>query len=332
MINKLSEILLHESESTILDFKQEQYPLGKAYKKNELLKDISAFANHLSDSDKYIIVGVVEKGGLADRFISIENLVDESKYQELVNKNIEPEINFEYKTFDYEGCKLAYFRIFDNRNRPYLFKKDLKNPINQEIEYRAGDGFTRIGTSTKKLDRSDFDRIYASKYKAKDRKEDLEITTCFGIPENQELTNFDVRYLDLDIENLSNQSIEFDIEMKVFRPHTGLLISQTDLTREIRNNSYNGFGGVMYHPVISNLYVSFDDHEGSLTVIRNRLRHNKTAVALPQRSKEKRIFDEQLLAIFSSEEDKPKIIKAEVILRSDNFIDGCLVKEVEFHI
>ena len=100
-------ILENDSESKNLDFKKEQYPIGKDYKRNEILKDISAFANHYSSKDKFIIIGVIEKNGKANGFKNIDDLIDESKYQQLINTNIEPKISFEYKAFIYKEYSLA---------------------------------------------------------------------------------------------------------------------------------------------------------------------------------------------------------------------------------
>src|SRR5690606_8063698 len=131
-------------EGATLDYKREEYPLGKHIKKNEFLKDISAFANHHSDSDKYIIIGVKEENGIANEFFEIETITDAASYQQFLNDNIEPEINFEYKTTTYNDKKIAYFRIYSNKNRPYLFKKNLQNHFTRETEYKIGDGFIRV--------------------------------------------------------------------------------------------------------------------------------------------------------------------------------------------
>ena len=57
-MQKIVEIIEYENESHRVDFKKIEYPLGKDAKKNEILKDFSAFANHLSDDDKFIIIGI----------------------------------------------------------------------------------------------------------------------------------------------------------------------------------------------------------------------------------------------------------------------------------
>jgi predicted HTH transcriptional regulator len=59
MIEKLVEIIKYHSESVYVDFKSQEYPLGKNGKKNEILKDISAMANHPSNEPKYIVIGII---------------------------------------------------------------------------------------------------------------------------------------------------------------------------------------------------------------------------------------------------------------------------------
>ncbi|HEY0297883.1 MAG TPA: ATP-binding protein [Arachidicoccus sp.] len=142
----IAHIIKYETESTKVDFKKEEYHLGKNAKKNELLKDISAFANYISDEDKFIIIGVEDIDGTDKKIFSIDNPTDEAKYQQFVHENIEPKINFEYKPCQYEDKLIRYFRIFGNTNRPYLFKKEVINPVSNKPEYNYGDGVIRIGT------------------------------------------------------------------------------------------------------------------------------------------------------------------------------------------
>jgi|AntRauTorcE11898_2_1112593.scaffolds.fasta_scaffold01099_2 predicted HTH transcriptional regulator len=99
MNQDIEQIIKYNSEGPTLDYKKEEYPLGKHAKRNEILKDISALANHHSDTDKYIIIGVKEENGVAKDFYEIERLTDEAAYQKFVNENIEPKINFNYKSF-----------------------------------------------------------------------------------------------------------------------------------------------------------------------------------------------------------------------------------------
>lgn len=330
MSQEIEQIIKYNSEGSNLDYKREEYPLGKHIKKNELLKDISAFANHLSGSDKYIIIGVKETNGVADEFFEIQNLTDEASYQQFISSNLEPKVNFEYKSFIYDEKQLAYFRIFGNENRPYLFKKNVQNPETKELEYKVGDGFIKVGSSSKKLDRTDLENIYKQRFAKKDRKSDLKIESYFGKPDNDEIKNWDINYLDIRITNQSNNSIEFDVEMKVFKDEAYCLISEDELIKELRNNrkkknSRFGIDFELVQPQIMNLHVEYKEEENFVTISRNSLA-KRTAINLPQNSSEEDIFCKQIFVLG----DNAYNIKAELIIRSDDFTEGSLIRELVF--
>lgn len=97
----VEDIIAYYSESHSVDFKKTQYPITKHNKKHKLLKDVSAMANHPSNEDKYIIIGVEEENGKAFGFSAITEVIDEANYQQYINSSIEPEIRFEYKSLIY---------------------------------------------------------------------------------------------------------------------------------------------------------------------------------------------------------------------------------------
>ncbi|WP_051935912.1 helix-turn-helix domain-containing protein [Salegentibacter sp. Hel_I_6] len=325
----IEEIIKYDSEGVKIDYKREEYSLGRNIKKFEILKDISAFANHHSDDDKFIIIGVKEENGIAKEFFDIE-LTDEAKYQQFILENIEPKINFEYKAYEFQGVNLAYFRIFNNSSRPYLFKKDLQNPVNNKTEYRKGDGYIKIGSSSKKIDRSDLEHIYKTRYISKDRKQDIEIKAYYGKPgENSELYTFDINYIDIEIINNSNKSIDFDVEMKVNKNDLFQLIPEGQLVKEIKEqdrkrNSHFGVN-LDFHTPIFNLDISFQEEDDFVSIERYT-RSNKTAISLPQNSKEIDVFQGHLF-VLQKEINK---IEATVIIRSDDFTNGALIKQIIF--
>lgn len=330
MNEDLEQIIKYDSEGSNLDYKKEEYSLGKNVKKNEILKDISAFANHHSDIDKYIIIGIKEENGIAGQFFEIENLTDEATYQQFLNENIEPKINFEYKSATFEQKQIAYFRIFGNKNRPYLFKKNLQNPITKKPEYKIGDGFIKVGSSSRKLDRSDFENIYKKRFSEKDRKNDLKIETYFAVTDNEKIAKWDIKYIDLKIINESNKSIDFDIEMKVFKNDYYELISEDELEKEINKKNRkksNGFGGnfELIQPQLMNFNINFQEKEDYFLISRNG-KFNKTAISLAQNSSENDIFCKHLF-ILTKDADE---IKAELTIRSDDFTEGSFVKELTF--
>lgn len=325
----LEQKIKYDCEGSTLDYKKEEYPLGKSEKRNEILKDISALANHHSDEDKYIIIGIKEENGLAKHFYEIENITDEAAYQKFVNENIEPKINFEYKSFIYEGQKLACFRIFNNKLRPYLFKKNIQNPVTNKTDFKIGDGFIKVGSSSKKLERADFENIYNARFTEKDRKDDIAIETYFGTSNDDDLSKWGIKYIDIKIINHSNKSIDFDVEMKVFKGNGYELIAEDELKRELRKTRKKsislGIDIEMIQPQIKNFHIDFKDEDNYILIKRNSL-SRRTAISLPQNSSEMDIFCQHLFVLEKEEHE----IMAELTIRSDDFTEGLLIKELIF--
>lgn len=336
MSDKVIDILKYSSEGHSIDFKRDQYPIEKHGKKHEILKDISAMANHPSNEDKYIIIGVKEKNGVASEFYDINELIDQATYQQYLDSNIEPKINFEYKSFIYDDHQLAYFRIFDNNDRPYLIKKAVQNSSDKnKIEFKEGDGFIRVGTSTDKMTRHDFDNIYKSKYELTDRKSDLIITPYFGLSDTEELKQLKLRFFDIQIENTSNRSIDLDVEMKIFRADNYKIVPERTILEEFDKHhstqQYSGLGFRMPH--ISgmrsiNFHIDVDELSDYIFIKRTKLRQQKFALNIPQKSYEKDIFYQGLVLIGESSGS----IKAELVIRSDDFSSGVLRQMIELKI
>jgi len=329
MNQDFEQIIKYNCESPTLDYKKEEYPLGKHAKRNEILKDFSAFANHHSNEDKYIIIGVKEENGIAKDFYEIENLTDEAAYQKFVNENIDPKINFEYKSVVYNGKELSCFRIFNNKSRPYLFKKDVQNSFANKTDFKIGDGFIKIGSSSKKLERSDLESIYKTRFTEKDRKGDLAIETYYATSGDDELSQLNVKYLDIKITNQSNKSIDFDVEMKVFKGEGYELIAEDELIHSLKKtkkiNTGFGLNFEMIQPRINNMHIDFREDDKYVFISRNSLAR-KTAVSLSQNLSEMDIFCQHLFVLEKEAHD----IKAELIIRSDDFTEGLLIKELIF--
>tara|TARA_R110001592_G_scaffold97539_4_gene279423 strand:+ start:398 stop:1432 length:1035 start_codon:yes stop_codon:yes gene_type:complete len=335
-MDKLVELIKYSSEGHSLDFKKEQYPLGKHAKKHELIKDLIAMANHPSDEDKYIILGVKEKDGIADTFFPISELTDEAKYQQLISINVIPKLKFEYKAFEYQGNKLAYFRIFGNSNRPYLLSKNLFNTLEpSKNEFRVGDGFIRIGSSSEKMGRTEFDEIYKTKYQKQDRKSSLNIEAYFEVSSNPKIYELDLKYLDIRIENLSNKSIDLDVEMKVGKGNNFHLMSERDIWDELRRKNLKGLGAynasfqsisaqISDSPPIS-FCTNIEENDSYLIISRSKMKFEKTAIRLSQSDFEKDVFCQNLFVLC----EQPTKIDIEVIIRSDDFTEGPFLKKFE---
>lgn len=152
-------IIEFENESSVLDFKATQY---RKEKHVDLIKDIIAMANVNNKEDKFIIVGVnLKSNGERDILGISDEFVDDAIYQQLVNKNVEPEINFSYCPYKYQSVMVGIFHIHNNINPPYMLKKDYKT-LNE------GDSFIRKGSSQERITRKDIDLFYSQKFAQKD--------------------------------------------------------------------------------------------------------------------------------------------------------------------
>lgn len=333
MQTNLEELIKYHTENHLLDFKKVQYPIDKHPKKHEILKDFIAFVNNPDDSDKFILIGIIEENGSASQFNDIIDMNDDANYQQYIIENIEPKINFEYRNFDYQGFKLCYFRLYNNSNRPYLFKKDIQNssPSINKTEFRKGSGFIRIGSSTKQLSRIEFDEIYEKKHQKPDRKKDLKIRAYSRKFFDYEIDKRDLKYIDIDIENISNKSIEFDVEMTIIKTDGIDFITAFDLKREIdEKKQKNSTFGMLIKPIINPMLLDIELINTNPAIVRRtKLRSEKNAISLQQNSKESDIFFKELILLNSPD---IKSLDAEIIIRSDDFTQGILKKTVSISV
>lgn len=166
----ISDLIKYENENTCLDFKLSQYK--KSQFKN-FIKDIISMANADTDDDKFIIIGIhIINGNKKIKGIA-EKMTDSATYQQLIEDNVEPTVKFEYVPFLYEGKQLAYFRIFDCHDKPFMMKKEYDN-------LKRGDSLIRKGTHQTRLTRRDLDIIFNKRF----RKEYFMGNIEFGFSDN----------------------------------------------------------------------------------------------------------------------------------------------------
>jgi hypothetical protein len=148
MTKDLEEIIEFENENTELDFKSIQYVKNNY---ENLLKDLISMANAKTINERYIIVGVKHKASGEREVLGIKNdFIDDATYQQIVNQNIEPELNFLYYPYEFKGKKIGVFKIFNCTNPPYMMKK-----ANGTL--KMGDSFIRKGSHQTRLTRKDID-------------------------------------------------------------------------------------------------------------------------------------------------------------------------------
>lgn len=143
-------------ECEYLDFKQIPY---KDEKLVDFVKDVVAFANSDCKQDKYILLGIEDKSKCVIG-IDCEDLQDSAIFQNTLLQKVEPELNIESSTIEYNGQVIGFIKILaSNDNRPYLIKEDYKKG---KREIKKGDMYIRKGSSNFHMTRADLDKIYSS--------------------------------------------------------------------------------------------------------------------------------------------------------------------------
>lgn len=139
-------------ENDYLDFKKTAYNLNQH---DELIKDIVAMANSKFQGDKYIILGVKDSPTGKREIIGLndDEIRDSAEYHQLIYQNVEPDIEFDFFPFPYEGKILGVIKIHDSADKPFMLKK-------QRGKLHEGSCFIRKGSATFRATRSDFDHFF----------------------------------------------------------------------------------------------------------------------------------------------------------------------------
>ena len=135
----LFERLLHEDESTTLDFKKEQYKFAKAteQEKSELLKDIIGFANAWRRTDAYIVIGVQDVRGGRGRVIGIAEHLDDHSLQQFVHSRTNRPVRFAYEAFECDGKKVGVICLYQ-QDRPVCLEANYGKLKKDEVYVRRG--------------------------------------------------------------------------------------------------------------------------------------------------------------------------------------------------
>lgn len=146
---KLTE-LLNYSETTICDFKEQNYNIKDDKSKVSFLKDILAMANTIRDSSAYIIIGVRQKDG-HNEFIDVDTSIDENIFSTFIKGNVGPELpEFAYYNMKYKKHIVGVFEIGISSLGPFVSKKSYGDKVKKdEVYYRYGSTNT-LATDIKK--------------------------------------------------------------------------------------------------------------------------------------------------------------------------------------
>mgnify|MGYP002784767469 CR=1 FL=1 len=155
MNDGLMEQLLHEGESSSLDYKSDQYPFAGASdeEKSELLKDILAFANGWRHAEAYILIGVEDVPGGRSTVVGVSYHIPENDIQQFVNSKTNRPVAFSYRAYPFEGKQVGILTI-PQQDRPIYLTKNYGKLQKQVVYYRQGtstaiatpDDIVRMGT------------------------------------------------------------------------------------------------------------------------------------------------------------------------------------------
>ena len=167
MKNSELEALLKQSESEVLDFKRDQYPLSNAKdeQKAKLVKDILAIANACRDSDGHIVTGVEVSNGVK-RVVGATAL-DDADVQQLLKSKTNRPISFLVETFIFRKKSVTVITIHQKQDR-WLYLRDPFGGTKSNVV------FTRQGSSTIEISPDEliaFERNDVKRHKEQERAE-----------------------------------------------------------------------------------------------------------------------------------------------------------------
>lgn len=153
----LVETLLNMSESDVLDFKRDQYPLAGASdeEKSELVKDVLAFANAWKTDDAHVVIGANENPGGRAHVVGVGGHINDADLQQLVNSKTNVPVSFEYLSIAVDGLPVGVIRIRKAQVRPVF----LRRPFGR---LRANVVYVRRGSSTAEADPTEIARMGAA--------------------------------------------------------------------------------------------------------------------------------------------------------------------------
>lgn len=153
----LIETLLNMSESSVLDFKRDQYPFAGATEdqRGEIVKDIVAFANAWKTDDAHIFLGANENPGGRAIVNGIAGHINDADLQQLVNSKTNVPVSFDYIPLTVDEKSAAVIRISREQQRPIYLKKKFGKLLPNVV-------YIRRGSSTDDADPDEIARMGAS--------------------------------------------------------------------------------------------------------------------------------------------------------------------------
>ena len=162
-------LIKEKEEDTDFDVKKTPYKSDTYF---DFLKDIMAMANADIETDRHIVIGVsIEPRQRNLLGMDRQDFRDSANYVDLLRDYIEPDINFKYFPYDYDGKTFGIIEISNCNKPPYMMKKDFQRKLQRDVNDKKpdillnGEAWIRNGSSQDRMKRNDFEQIYEKKFK-----------------------------------------------------------------------------------------------------------------------------------------------------------------------
>ncbi len=152
--DEVKEMIDCHQEGDYLDFKEYDYHKEN---KEELIKDIVAFANSHSIRNKYIIIGAIEENNVCVgiREVDKSKIKDEAEFQQIINTYVYENLVVNYRIIKIDGKDILVIQIpaTNNSNRPFMIKKQIG-------KLKENDIYIRKGSSTANATKKDLEYMF----------------------------------------------------------------------------------------------------------------------------------------------------------------------------
>lgn len=136
------KIIIDKPESTILDFKNEEYDFSRTAneaKQSEFIKDIISFTNTIRNETAYIIIGINELENGQKELNGISKITDDSILQQKIKSKTIPHPIFSYSSIQFEGKVFGIIEIpISKYDFPIMTTIKLKGIEPGKIYFRRG--------------------------------------------------------------------------------------------------------------------------------------------------------------------------------------------------
>lgn len=315
MQQEINLIIKSKLKSPLVKYRDTEYSLQDS-SKFKLLEDLSALANHPSNSTKYIIIGVIHGLTSSKRtFQEVVNPTDQNVYQEFVDTYLEPKINFTYISFKFRDKKLAAFVISGNNDRPYLFKLNIFTKNWSDFRNRTGQGLiTHDGHYNVNLTRSDLDYIYRKNFTHNRKASELDVRMSFQpLSVESNVNGIELYEIELYIDNLTSRDIDINFELRLESLDYFILACKDDITQCMNSVKFHD------NPALNfNFNQSFGRHNLELNSEHNghHLIKNLNKIEIKRDSRDIKLMNGNLIGRFFERETYHREIYAELKIES----------------